>query len=41
MRSDCIPLSYCATSFAIFVIQEQVVKAKLLQVSILVELSVI
>jgi len=28
-----IPLSYCAASFAVFVIQERVVKAKLLQVS--------
>lgn len=27
-----IPLSYCAASFAVFVIQERVVKAKLLQV---------
>jgi len=32
-----IPLSYCAASFAIFVIQERVVKAKLLQVSDLAE----
>jgi hypothetical protein len=28
-----IPLSYCAASFAVFVVQERVVKAKLLQVS--------
>jgi ATP-binding cassette subfamily A (ABC1) protein 3 len=32
-----IPLSYCAASFAVFVIQERVVKAKLLQVSVLAE----
>ena len=32
-----IPLSYCAASFAVFVVQERVVKAKLLQVSVLVE----
>lgn len=28
-----IPFSYCAASFAVFVVQERVVKAKLLQVS--------
>lgn len=32
-----IPLSYCAASFAVFVIQERVVKSKLLQVSDLAE----
>ena len=29
-----IPLSYCAASFAVFIVQERVVKAKLLQVSV-------